>query len=190
MESERKITKNSRSLQIDAVQKQAYSQKVAACTVTCLNGTSKPFSLERIQEAIAWACSGYEQDIASDLIIEETINNIFDGIKDNEIADALVLAAAAFTERDPAYGHVAARLLFKKLYKQVTYKSALRSDVDHEYAQVFIAGIKKGVEQKIFTEQLLTFDLQSIAFSLVPERDHLFDYIMRDESLHLAFGVI
>jgi ribonucleoside-diphosphate reductase alpha chain len=135
------------------------------------------FDVNRIRNALIWACSGYEKIIEKDLILQEFTKNIFDGISKQELADALILAASTFIERDPAYGHVAARLLFKKIYKQVTNKSVIQSDVDHVYTHAFIDGIKKGVSYTIFSEQLLEFNLENLALSLVPERDNLVDYM-------------
>lgn len=137
----------------------------------------EPLRIEQLQQTIIWACAGYENVIDVSLVVEETIRNMFDGITTREIADALIMGAVAFIERDAAYGYVTARLLFKKLYKEVTGKSVIHTDVDHVYSQSFIQGIKKGVEHGIFDERVLTFDLENLALALVPERDHLFDFM-------------
>lgn len=150
---------------------------VTEMTVTKADGKIEALGIERMRQSIVWASAGYDECIDADLIIQETLKNIFDGITANEIADALVMATVSFIEYDPAYSFVAARLLFKKLYKEVSGKSVSHTDVDHTYCQVFVDGIKKGVAYKIFDERLLSFDLESLALSLVPERDHLFDYM-------------
>jgi ribonucleoside-diphosphate reductase alpha chain len=146
-------------------------------SVKKVDGSVEAFNLDRICQTLSWACAGYEQAISNNLIIEELARNVFNGIPKHELADALILATIAFIEQDPGYGYVAARLLFRKLFKQVTNKSVLHSDVDHEYSQAFINGIVAGVESKVFAPELLDFDLERLAFSLVPERDHLFDYM-------------
>ncbi len=149
----------------------------ATMTVTKTDGRIEDLSIERMRQSVVWASAGYDELIDTDRIIQETLKNIFDGITDDKIADALVMATVSFIEHDPAYGFVAARLLFKKLYKEVTGKSVSHTDVDHAYCQSFVHGIKKGVENKLFDERLLSFDLDSLALRLVPERDHLFDYM-------------
>ncbi|MDP3889539.1 MAG: ribonucleoside-diphosphate reductase subunit alpha, partial [bacterium] len=154
-----------------------YGQRYIQYKVTCAENIVEPFDLNRVHETIVWACSGYGKVVSEDLIFEEFIKNIFDGIAKQGIADALVLAASAFIERDPAYGYVAARLLFKKLYKQVTHASVRHSGKDRVYAQSFITSIKEGTAHAIFSEQLLDFDLHYLALNLVPDRDYLLDYM-------------
>ncbi len=152
-------------------------KRFAHFSVTRQDGVTQLLDIEKIKESIAWAITGCESAINVDLILQETLKNIFDGIIESEIADALILASAAFVEHEPSYGHVAARLLFKKLYKEVTKKSILHADVDHLYSQSFIQGIKFGVEHNLFDKRMLDYDLQNLALNLVPERDHLFDYM-------------
>lgn len=141
------------------------------------DGNIESFNIEKIYAALNWACSGFENCIVKDLVVEECVKNIFDGISKPKIADALVLAASAFIERDPAYGYVAERLLLKKIYKQVSKKSILQSEIDDTYRQTFIVGIKEGVAHTIASNQLLDFDIHTLSQSIVPERDYLLDYM-------------
>lgn len=154
-----------------------HKKSVAVFYVTCDDMHVEPLRIDQLQQTIIWASAGYEDVIDVSLVVEETIRNMFDGISTREIADALIMGAVTFIEKDAAYGYVTARLLFKKLYKEVTGKSVLHADVDHVYCQAFIQGIKKGVEHGIFDERVLTFDLENLALALVPERDHLFDFM-------------
>ena len=137
----------------------------------------QPLDTNRLYQTIMWASAGNEAAIDAKMIIEETLRNVFDGVSKTEVADALVLATVAFIECDPAYGYVAARLLFKKLFKQVTGKTVLNSDVNYEYGRAFTNGIQSGVERGLFDKRMLDFDLDYLALALVPERDHLFDYM-------------
>lgn len=155
----------------------AQIESTSSYRVTKADGSLVPFDVALIRQTIEWAQSGHEEETDIQLLIDETINNSFDKITEKEIADALILAAVAYIERDPAYGYISARLLFKKLFRLVTGKSVLGSDVDHEYSTHFISGIKQGIETEGFDKKLLDFDLERLAYSLVPERDHLFDYM-------------
>lgn len=146
-------------------------------SVTKRDGNREPFNSELIKRTIQWAQVGYEEDTDIAVLFDEVIRNCFDKIKVSEIADTLILAAVAFIERDPAYGFVAARLLFKKLYRQVTGKSVLTSSVEHEYSQQLARGIADGVSCADFDKRLLEFDLHRLAAHIVPERDNLFDYM-------------
>lgn len=146
-------------------------------TVTNTNGDRVPFDINFLLDSIAWASAGHVETIDQDLIAQETIKNIFDGITPAGIADALVLGTVGLIERDPSYGYVAARLLFKKLYREVTKSSVLRSDVDHAYTRSFVRAIEYGVSNKILDSRMASFDLERLALALVPERDHLFEYM-------------
>lgn len=140
-------------------------------------GQYESFKIELIEQAFAWAIGGYENDVNLELLVHETLRNCFDGMTEREIADALIMGTSPFIEQDPAYGYIAARLLFKKLYRQTTGKSVLQSDVGHAYYRLLIDSINRGVNVKAFDKRLLEFDLETLALSLVPERDHLFDYM-------------
>jgi ribonucleoside-diphosphate reductase alpha chain len=137
----------------------------------------EPFNSALVVQAIEWARAGYEEETDNAALLEETMRNCFDGMTPDKVTDAMILASVAFIERDPSYGYVSARLLFKKLFREVTAKSVSQSDIDHEYAQAFVRSIKIGVESELFDKRLLEFDLDTLAMSLVPERDHLFDYM-------------
>ncbi len=84
------------------------------------DGTFLSFNVNELRASIEWACIGHEKEVSVDLILQEVINTIFDGVSSREIADALIMAASSFIERDPAYNYVAAQLLLKKLFKEVT----------------------------------------------------------------------
>lgn len=146
-------------------------------SVTKRDGNREPFNVEYIKRTIQWAQVGCEEDTDMGVLLDEVMRNCFDAIKASEIADTLILAAVAFIERDPAYGYVAARLLFKKLYRQVTGKSVLTSSVEQEYSHQFVRGIQDGVTHADFDKRLLTFDLERLAAHIVPDRDLLFDYM-------------
>lgn len=141
------------------------------------NGTREALDFERLEKAIIEASAGYKEIIDVDLIIQETLKNVYDGIVPSEIVDALILAAVAFIECDPAYGCVASRLLFKKLFKEVIGRSISRSDNDATYTQAFIKGMTAGVAHNIIDKRVLDFDLEDLACCLHTDRDNLFDYM-------------
>ncbi len=141
------------------------------------DGSIEELSIARLQEELYWAARGYEKEIDINLILEEAIKNIFDKISPDQLLDALILAASTFIERDPAYSNVAAQLLLKKLFKEVTGKIINHSDATHEYRTAFLHGLQKGVTEQIFDSRMLNFDLNAIANSLQPDRDQLFEYM-------------
>src|SRR3972149_9584482 len=64
-------------------------------------GGEEAFSRELILRSIEWAQAGYEDEVDTQSLINETVQNCFDGITQSEISDAMMLAAVAFIERDP-----------------------------------------------------------------------------------------
>jgi len=152
-------------------------QKYLNYTVVRADGVRELLNIQRMHATIAWAARGYETLISIERILQEACKTLFDGITDRQISDALILATSAFIERDPAYGYVASRLLFKKLYAEATGQSTARSDVDAVYRTHFVQTIRSGVANKTFDERVLQFDLEHLAQALVPERDTLFDYM-------------
>lgn len=141
------------------------------------HGCREQIDFNRIRAAIEWAVKGYESAVSVDTILQESVKLLFDGISKTEVADALVLGTIAFIERDFAYGYVAARLLFKKQYREVTNTSVLRSDVTASYRASFISAIKTAVADKILTPEMADFDLERLAAHMVLERDGLFDFM-------------
>lgn len=141
------------------------------------DGLASGLNIERMRASLEWATAGWHHVVDIDLILQEVSKYLFDGIRAHEIAESLILAVVALMERDPAYGYVAGKLLFKKLFKEVTEHSTMRTDRDLMYTQSFVDGIKYGVDQDIYDPRLKEFDLEFLASKLVFERDQLFDYM-------------
>ncbi|MEO9257544.1 MAG: ribonucleotide reductase N-terminal alpha domain-containing protein, partial [Crocinitomicaceae bacterium] len=162
------------------------------------DGTTELVSEKRLRQTIGWACIGYESCVDLELILSETLKNLFDGISPHGIADALILGTTSFIERDPAYGKVAVRLQLKKLFRQVTHNSIARIDSELVYRQSFINGIITGMELGLLDKRLADFDLEYLAQQLVVERDYLFDfmgintlyrrYFLKYEVRHIELG--
>jgi len=146
-------------------------------SVVKADGIHETFDIKYAYRTIAWASSRYETLININLILQESINNIFDGITSSKIDDAHILAAATFIEKDPAYGYVAARLLFKKLFKEVTDQSALGKNTPALYRKSFVNGIMQGTKNNILDKRMLNFDLEYLAQNLDLERDNLLYYM-------------
>ena len=90
--------------------------------VKAIDGTFLSFNVNELRASIEWACQNHSQHVSTDLILQEVINTIFDGISAKEIADALIMASSSFIERDHAYNYVAAQLLLKKLLRFCYHK--------------------------------------------------------------------
>ncbi|MEZ6841382.1 ATP cone domain-containing protein [Acinetobacter baumannii] len=86
--------------------------------VTKRNGSTEPFSQEKLRKAVIWATKN--TNVPPQLVIDNAIMLIYDGIKTSDIQEALISAASKLTSAtmtDASF--VAARLLLLDLYKLV-----------------------------------------------------------------------
>jgi len=135
------------------------------------------FDINRIYRTLAWASSGHEESISIEVLVKEAIKNMYDGISFAEVTDALILSASSFIEKDPAYGYVAAQLLLKKLFYEVTNESIEHCNLEETYRQAFIGGIEHCAENGLINKRLLDFDVHYLAKHIVPDRDHSFFFM-------------
>lgn len=151
--------------------------RLGKLTIKKSDGKIVLFDPLKVSESINLASIGYEEVISTDLITKELIKNIHDNITTLDIQKALVLSAISFIEKDPAYSYVAGRLFIQRLFKEITGESILKENRDKVYRDVFKYGIQKGVENNVFDQKLLDFDLSKLADSLKLERDELLQFM-------------
>lgn len=145
-------------------------------TVTKRDGQISLLDMDKIRETIARAAVGFENEISYDLILQEFLRNIYEGITTNDIEKALILAVCAFIERDPAYNWVSARLHLQKTYKEVFGNSTTEFTFEETYRRAFIENIKKGVEGEYFDKRMLEYDLELLSKALKPKNDSLLGF--------------
>jgi ribonucleoside-diphosphate reductase alpha chain len=165
------------SLRQQAKQRAIEDARLGKLTVVKRDGRTALFNAKKIEDAVLRAADGLNGAISTDLLLKEVLNNVHDQIPADNIERAMVLAAAAFIEREPAYSQLAARLLLQKLYKEVIGRSTRGDELDRAYREAFVNGIKRGVSRGSFDAEMLGFDLPLLAASLKPERDRLFQYL-------------
>lgn len=144
------------------------------------DGTPEQLDINRLRLLIHWASVSYEDVIDETIILKEVLNNIFDRITLEGVFDALIMASAAFIEREPAYGYVAARFLQAKLFREVTACSLYSNEttlVEVSYKKAFVDGITRAVELQLLDPRMLDFDLSYLADHLEIKNDDLFDYM-------------
>jgi len=165
------------SLRQQAKQRAIEDARLGKLTVVKRNGRTALFNAKKIEDAVVRAAEGLDGVIQPELLLKEVLNNVHDAIPAEHIERAMVLASAAFIERDPAYSYLAARLLLQKLYKEVIGRSTRGDELDRAYREGFVNAIKRGVSRGNFDAEMLNFDLPLLAASLKPERDRLFQYL-------------
>jgi len=150
---------------------------VPAVKVTKRDGSHDSFDIQKIVKTIKNACKDFENSVSVDLIVQEVIKMIFDGVTTKELEQALSLAAVTFIEYDPAYSFVSARLFLQRIYKEVNGQSLKEDTLPEVYRKKFIDALNQGVLINKIDPRLLDFDLDKLAHALCPERDNLFGFI-------------
>lgn len=150
--------------------------------LTLASGARVPLDTGRLTRLIEEACAGLEGVDAAP-VLSETRRNLYDGISQEELALAAIMAARTLVEQEPNYAYVSARLLLDKLRTEVLSfvhgapTDATQADMATRYADYFPAYIKTGIAAELISPELGRFDLAKIAAALKPERDLLFQFL-------------
>ncbi|MDQ5943466.1 MAG: ribonucleoside-diphosphate reductase alpha chain [Patescibacteria group bacterium] len=147
--------------------------------VTLPDGSIDYFSYTRLIKDLVTAAEGIESSIDIDELAQIAKSNLYDGITLEELQEALVLAAKSCIEKDHAYSTLAARLLLKKIYREVIGTDK-QDKLTEAYKETFRSFIKSAVKTKRLDSRLLEFDLDKLADHIDPARDGLFDYMGLD----------
>jgi ribonucleoside-diphosphate reductase alpha chain len=164
----------------DAEKAQALERaRLGRLTVQTRDGRVVLFNLKKCEASVERLATDLGTDVSIDRIVQEAMRTVFDGIPTTQIERALVLAAAAFIEQDPAYSYLAARLQLEALMKEVTGQStsARPDERDAAYRQSFKIAVRNGIDTGLYDPRMAQFDLESLAVALKPERDWLFQYL-------------
>ncbi len=146
--------------------------------VTKRDGAKEPFSPEKLRRSLSHAVKGYEDTVNLDAIVAQCKLEIFEGITTKDISRTLVMVTRSQIEQDPAYSHVASRLVLREVYGEVIGEDKLNMlNLDAQYREAFKEGIRYGVSIKRLDERMLGFDLNKLALALDPSRDELFRYL-------------
>jgi ribonucleoside-diphosphate reductase alpha chain len=141
------------------------------------SGDLVSFDKDKVIDTLTRAGADNAVSIDIDLIYREFIKNLYDEITTTELEKVLLLSTVAFIEREPQLSYVAAGLLRQRIYKRVVEKSVHGDNCAGEARKAFVRGIQRGVENKIYDERLLAFDLDFLASELDFSQDALFKYI-------------
>jgi ribonucleoside-diphosphate reductase alpha chain len=140
------------------------------------DGSFQPFDGEKIRRTLERAASHVAVPDMQP-VIEEFERSLFDGISSAQIHQALILAATAFVERDPAYNRLAAGLLMQQLRREVFGASLAAEAGEAAYREAFVRGIRRGTADEVFDARLAEYDLERLSAALVPARDEQFTYL-------------
>ncbi|MBO0793292.1 MAG: ribonucleoside-diphosphate reductase subunit alpha, partial [Ktedonobacteraceae bacterium] len=131
-----------------------------------------------IQAVLTDVCQGLAPLIDQKRLREDLLTTLPDNATSAQFWQALLLAARAQIEIEPAYTFVAARALLLALYQEVqpSWQPIGLTDASVLYQQYFPLYFQRGVEVGLLDPRLLDFDLSQLAQAIHPERDLLFAY--------------
>jgi ribonucleoside-diphosphate reductase alpha chain len=138
------------------------------------NGQSYPLNEARLRALVTEACANLD-DVNSELILEESLRNLFDGINEADINHTLLMSARSLIEKEPNYSYVAARLLLEKLRTEACKFLSLNSVAYKDYFEIYI---DSAIKHELLNPRLAElFDLKKLANAIVAERDLQFSFL-------------
>ncbi|MCP4412718.1 MAG: ribonucleoside-diphosphate reductase subunit alpha, partial [Gammaproteobacteria bacterium] len=145
------------------------------------DGTTAPLDIHRLHMVVTEACTGLDGTDAN-LIIEDTIRNLYDGVTCHDVSTALVMTARTMIENDPNYTYVTARLLMDNVRADALKMLGIAEQATHHemeqlYPTVLPIYLEKAVELELLSPELLEFDLDKLGAALISERDNQFSYL-------------
>ena len=150
--------------------------------VALADGSRKPIDDVRLELIVAEACAALE-GVAAASVLAEARRNLYDGISEEELSLALIMAARTLVEQEPNYTYVSARLLLDKLRREVltfvhnTPMSPSQVEMVAGYGDYFRAYVKTGIKAELLDAELGRYDLARLAAALKPERDLQFQFL-------------
>jgi ribonucleoside-diphosphate reductase alpha chain len=139
------------------------------------NGKEEVFNDKKIHKRVERACKGIDHVDPKTIVYNSTLK-LYDGVRTEEIDQALIKSSRALIEQQPEYSSVAAAILLNSLYKEVFGESVDSDAVQYQYRKAFVTNIKKLVKEGVLAKDLLKFDLKQLAEHIDIKRDELFEY--------------
>jgi ribonucleoside-diphosphate reductase alpha chain len=140
-------------------------------------GDRRPLDHAGLAELIRSSCAGLGEAVDPQLILNETVKNLYDGVPMGEVRKSAVLSARALIEKDPAYSYVTARLLLNTIRREVLGEEVSQADMGARYAEYFPQFIADGIKAERLDERLARYDLLKLGAALEASRDLNFGYL-------------
>ena len=127
--------------------------------VTAIDGSTKPLDVNRLRALISEACDGLE-GVTEQSIFDDTCRNLFDGIKEKDVANTLVMSSRTLIEKEPNYSYAAARLLMDSLrfdalgFLGMDTNVATQAEMADLYPSYFKNYVQRAVELELLDPRL------------------------------------
>ncbi len=140
------------------------------------DGKLRTITEKHLRHRLQLACDGIPE-VSVEELLEQLLLQFYEGIKENEIDWASIMAARAKIEMEPNYSKVAARLLNDKLYQEAIEVSSYDPSITSLHQTNFVKYIKLGISLNRLSASLLEFDLDLLSRAIDLKRDDLFSYL-------------
>jgi len=150
--------------------------------VTLADGSKQPLDMGRLEAVVSEATAGLD-DVDSKVVIDEALRNLFDGIAEKDVGNALVMSTRVMIDREPNYGLVSARLLLDVLRREALSFlgtgtiEATQAQMTQQYPDYLKSYIHKAAELELLDTELTRYDLDKLGAAIKPERDLQFTYL-------------
>ncbi len=154
--------------------------------VVSKDGVARPLDVPRIRTIINEACEGLS-DVDAVRIIDESLNNMYDGISDTDVATSILITARTLVEEEPNYTYVSSRLLLDELRTEaLTFldvngsgreQRATQSQMADIYPLALRAFVQRGIDLELLDPRLQEYDFSELGAAIKPERDLQFTYL-------------
>ncbi len=154
----------------------ATEQEKRTIEVVAADGSKSSLEWSDLQSRLERAFKGLD-NCTTEGLEDEISRSLFNGIAEEEVDRALVLATRSKIEKEPQYSNASANLLLDIVYGHV-FDLDKPGPVDEQtYRDGFAKYVEIGIEHERTTPALREYDLERIAAALKPERDKDFLYI-------------
>ena len=160
----------------------AGAAKGSAIRVTLDDGRTIPLNEERLRRVTGEACANLS-GTDPDEVMAAALRDLYDGIPEHELSQALTLAARARIEKEPNYTYASARLLLDAMRHEALKFLGMSEtrptfeDMKGLYGDYFREFIHRAAELELLDPKLALYDLDRLGKALLPERDAKFDYL-------------
>lgn len=139
-------------------------------------GEERPIDLDETRFKLETCCKNLA-NVSVERLFKEAVKNYFNGMTERQMAQANIMAARSFIEKEPNYSFVAARLLLLMEYSEALGVETSFDRIKVEYGEYFIKYVAQAVQLELLDPQLRSFNLKELAKAIVPERDFLLRYM-------------
>ncbi|MCA9341841.1 ribonucleoside-diphosphate reductase subunit alpha [Candidatus Saccharibacteria bacterium] len=145
------------------------------------DGTRVPFDANKINIALLKAAEGLPDPVGKVVQVATELQlTLFDGIKTEELDEAVIQTALQNAKDDPDFDTIAARLQLKNDYKNILGDYETNEELKKLHEKHFLPYLKAGVKDGLLDKRMIdpkVFDHKKLAAAMDPERDNLMRYL-------------